>query len=203
MTGLGVAGLAASLAAQDALKSFFGTLLLIGERAFKIGDRILVGGTEGVVEQVGFRSTRLRTAEDSVLTIPNAIIAAAPIDNMGARSHRRFSTTITLGAGAAPEVLLGLRDRLRAWLREQALVEQEKADVHVHRITNDGVELSISLFLATANAAEETRFREEINCAVLTQAAALGVRVAPASALSLAAAADERAGAARGSLRAA
>ena len=49
MTGLGVAGLAASLAAQDAMKSFFGTLLLIGERAFKIGDRILVGGTEGVV----------------------------------------------------------------------------------------------------------------------------------------------------------
>src|SRR5262249_47305264 len=101
MTGLGVAGLAASLAAQDALKSFFGPRLRIGGRAFKIGARILVGGTEGVVEQVGFRSPRLRTAEASVLTIPNAIIAAAPIDNMGARSHRRFSTTITLGAGAA------------------------------------------------------------------------------------------------------
>jgi MscS family membrane protein len=96
LTGLGVAGLAASLAAQDAMKSFFGTLLLIGERAFKIGDRILVGGTEGVVEQVGFRSTRLRTAEDSLLTIPNSIIAAAPIDNMGARSHRRFGTTVVL-----------------------------------------------------------------------------------------------------------
>ena len=106
MTGLGVAGLAASLAAQDARKSYFGTLLLIGERAFKIGDRILVGGTEGVVEQVGFRSTRLRTAEDSMLTIPNAIIAAAPIDNMGARSHRRFSTTITMGADASLERLL-------------------------------------------------------------------------------------------------
>ena len=63
LTGLGVAGLAASLAAQDALKSFFSTLLLIGERSFKIGDRIVVGNQEGVVEQVGFRSTRLRTAE--------------------------------------------------------------------------------------------------------------------------------------------
>ncbi len=83
LTGLGVAGLAASLAAQDALKSFFGTLLLIGERAFKIGDRINVGGKEGIVEQVGFRATRLRTAEGSVLSIPNAVIASAPIDNMG------------------------------------------------------------------------------------------------------------------------
>ena len=125
------------------------------------------------------------------------------IDNMGARSARRFSTTITLGAAAAPEVLLGLRDRLRAWLRGQALVVQEKADVHVHRITNDGVELSISLFLATGNLAEETRFREEINCEVLAQAAALGLRVAPACVGSPAGAAGERTGAAGGSLRAA
>jgi MscS family membrane protein len=63
LTGLGIAGLAASLAAQDAMKSYFGTLLLIGERTFKIGDRIIVNGAEGIVEQVGFRSTRLRTAD--------------------------------------------------------------------------------------------------------------------------------------------
>src|SRR5205085_2064343 len=85
LTGLGVAGLAASLAAQDALKSFFGTLLLIGERVFKIGDKIVVNGHEGVVEQVGFRSTRLRTSDNSLLTIPNSTIATASIDNKGAR----------------------------------------------------------------------------------------------------------------------
>lgn len=83
LTGLGVAGLAASLSAQDALKNYFGTLLLIGERAFKIGDRISVSGKEGIVEQVGFRSTRLRTPEGTLITIPNAIIAASPLDNKG------------------------------------------------------------------------------------------------------------------------
>jgi MscS family membrane protein len=179
VTGLGVAGLAASLAAQDALKSFFGTLLLIGERAFKIGDRILVGGTEGVVEQVGFRSTRLRTAEDSVLTIPNAIIAAAPIDNMGARSNRRFSATVVVAPDATPGKLVEFRDRLREWLDGQALVVRDKVDVHIHRIVTDGTELSVSLFLATNDAEEETRFREEINCEVLNQARAVGLSVAP------------------------
>jgi MscS family membrane protein len=179
MTGLGVAGLAASLAAQDVLKSFFGTLLLIGERAFKIGDRILVGGTEGVVEQVGFRSTRLRTGEDSVLTIPNAIIAAAPIDNMGARMRHRFTTTVVVSPDVAPERLIELRDRLRTWLDGQSLVVKENVDVHIHRITNDGVELTMSVFL-TGTSAEETNFREEIHCEVLQQAAALGVGVAPA-----------------------
>jgi MscS family membrane protein len=85
LTGLGVAGLAASLAAQDALKSFYGTLLLIGERSFKLGDRIAVNGQEGTVETVGFRATRLRTVEGSLLTIPNSTIATASINNLGAK----------------------------------------------------------------------------------------------------------------------
>ncbi len=84
LTGLGVAGLAASLAAQDALKSFFGTLLLIGERSFKIGDRVQVDNkTVGTIEQVGFRSTRLRTDEGSLVTVPNATLAGASINNFG------------------------------------------------------------------------------------------------------------------------
>jgi MscS family membrane protein len=180
LTGLGVAGLAASLAAQDAMKSFFGTLLLIGERAFKIGDRILVGGTEGVVEQVGFRSTRLRTAEDSLLTIPNAIIAAAPIDNMGARSQRRFGTTVMVSPDTPCDRLREFRDHLRAWLDEQSLVVQDKVDVHIHQITSQGVELSLSLFLVASPAAEETRFREAIHYEILQQARALGMELAPA-----------------------
>jgi MscS family membrane protein len=79
LTGLGAAGLAASLAAQDILKSFFGTLMLIGERSFKLGDQIRVEAHEGIVEQVGFRSTRLRTSDGSVVTIPNATITSASI----------------------------------------------------------------------------------------------------------------------------
>jgi MscS family membrane protein len=84
LTGLGVAGLAASLAAQDALKSFFGTLLLIGERSFKIGDRVQVDNkTVGTIELVGFRSTKLRTDEGSLVTVPNATLASASINNFG------------------------------------------------------------------------------------------------------------------------
>jgi MscS family membrane protein len=177
LTGLGVAGLAASLAAQDAMKSFFGTLLLIGERAFKIGDRILVGGKEGVVEQVGFRSTRLRTAEDSLLTIPNAVIAAAPIDNMGARAHHRFSTSILLRPDTALDRLLAFRDGLQGWLTEQPQVVRDKVDVHVHQVTERGVELSLSLFLDPG--AAETGFREGLNCEILRLQGALGVEVAP------------------------
>ena len=178
ITGLGVAGLAVSLAAQDALKSFFSTLLLIGERSFKIGDRIIVGSQEGVVEQVGFRSTRLRTKEDSVLTMPNSVIASAAIDNMGARSQRRLTTSFLVHPQTPLPLLIDLRDQLRAWLHEQPNVNPQKVDVHIHRIIDAGVELTITLYLTTLDGVEETACREAIHCQLLTLADQLGVILA-------------------------
>jgi MscS family membrane protein len=175
LTGLGVAGLAASLAAQDALKSFFGTLLLIGERSFKIGDRIIVGNQEGVVEQVGFRSTRLRTTEDSLLTIPNSVIAAASIDNMGARSYRRFKSSILVHYRTPLDRVMRLRDRLEHWLESNPSVRPDKIDVAIQRLADNGVELALSLYLAAADGAEERRLRDEINVEVLRAAEQEGV----------------------------
>lgn len=178
LTGLGVAGLAASLAAQDAMKSFFGTLLLIGERAFKIGDRINVGGKEGVVELVGFRSTRLRTAEDSLLTVPNSVIASAPIDNLGARMARRFETTVVLPHCTPLDQLLEYRDRLRDWLDGQEALVHDRGEVHVHRITDAGIELHVSATVAAG--AEEAKFREAIHLEILrlTEGKAIGCKPA-------------------------
>jgi MscS family membrane protein len=96
LTGLGAAGLAASLAAQDILRSFFGTLLLIGECSFKLGDRIKVDGYEGIVEQVGFRSTRLRTPDGALVTIPNATISSTSI----LRMDRGLEQTVVPGAAS-------------------------------------------------------------------------------------------------------
>lgn len=187
LTGLGVAGLAASLSAQDALKNYFGTLLLIGERAFKIGDRISVSGKEGIVEQVGFRSTRLRTADDSLLTIPNAVIAASPIDNMGIRPQTRFTMSLAIAANNSVQQLMKLRDGLQDWLREQSLVVRERIDVRVQSI-NEGMGLSINLLLSGDPTVEEPNFRNEINAEILRLAEKLEVLIDPADQQSLRAA---------------
>lgn len=178
LTGLGVAGLAASLAAQDALKSFFGTLMLIGERAFKIGDRIIVDGKEGVVEQVGFRSTRLRTGEDSLLTIPNSTIAANPIDNMGMRQARSYRTTVLLNHQTALSQLLDLRDRLKSWLLDHPLVLRQRMDVRLQRVTELGIEITVSLFYAPKEPGDEGRFQEGVTCEILRLTGELGVVLA-------------------------
>lgn len=177
LTGLGMAGLAASLAAQDAMKSFFGTLLLVGERAFKIGDRIIVGGKDGVVEQVGFRSTRLRTSEDSLLTVPNSVIAGAAIDNMGARSSRRLTNSLLISPEVLLQRLLDFRDQLQAWLLQHHLVVREKVDLHVHQITSQGIELTLSLYLSARTGAEEVQFREAMNCEILRLVEALEIPI--------------------------
>lgn len=178
LTGLGVAGLAASLAAQDALKNFFGTLLLIGERSFKLGDRIVVGGQEGVVEQVGFRSTSLRTPDGTLLTVPNAAIANAAIDNRGVRAFGRYCSTFVVGYDTPVERLTMFRDSLRTLLADQPKVKREKLEVLISGLRDNGVELMVNLFLDTCDGTEEMLLRDHLTCAVLRLADRMGVSIA-------------------------
>ena len=90
LAGLGIGGLAFALAAQDTLKNFFGSLMLIADRTFRVGDLVQIGGNEGVVESVGLRTTRIRGLDDSLLTIPNSDLTTAHVTNFGARRYRRF-----------------------------------------------------------------------------------------------------------------
>ncbi len=174
LTGLGVAGLAASLAAQDTLKSFLSTLLLIGERSFKIGDKIAVAGVEGVVEQVGFRATRLRTADGSLLTIPNSTIASAPIDNLTTKAFSRCKASLLINYDTRPEQILVLRDRIRAWLMDHPKVKSDKVEVSVNRLTEQGVEVTVDLYLTDASGGSEKDLKEEINCELLRLCEGLG-----------------------------
>ncbi len=93
---LGVGGLALALAAQDTIKNFFGSLVIFADKPFELGDRILVDGHDGPVEQVGFRSTRIRTLEGHIVTIPNGELANRTIQNIGKRPYIRRIMNITI-----------------------------------------------------------------------------------------------------------
>ena len=95
LAGLGLGGLAFALAAKDTAANLFGSIMILTDRPFKIGDWVKMDGVEGTVEEIGFRSTRVRTFYNSLITIPNATIANVQIDNLGVRQYRR--TTATLG----------------------------------------------------------------------------------------------------------
>jgi MscS family membrane protein len=185
LTGVGVAGLAASLAAQDALKNYFGTLLLIGERAFQIGDRITVGTQSGVVEQVGFRSTRLRTDAGSLLTVPNAVIAGVAIENRGAAAQQHSGLTILVSPVTSLERFLEFRERLHEWLERQPLVRHDDLALHFQRAADGGAELSLDLLLGSGTPEEDKDFRASLTEEIRRLAASLGVEIVPGCLLAL------------------
>ncbi len=96
LAGLGVGGLAVALAAQDTLKNFFGSLVILGDKPFELGDRIVVDGHDGCVEEVGFRSTRIRTLDDHLVTIPNGELANKLVKNISARTCIKSVHNITI-----------------------------------------------------------------------------------------------------------
>ncbi len=92
LAGLGIGGLAVALAAKETLANLFGSLAILMDRTFEVGDTIRQGRITGVVENIGLRSTRLRTEEGHIVSIPNQIITSAPLINMGPGQHPASSS---------------------------------------------------------------------------------------------------------------
>lgn len=97
LAGLGIGGLAFALAAKDTLANFFGSVTIFTDRPFQMGERVKIGGHDGIIEEVGFRSTRIRTLAGHLVTIPNSIVANSPVENIGRRPYikRVLDVTIT------------------------------------------------------------------------------------------------------------
>ena len=103
IAGLGIGGLALALAARDMLANVFGSVTIFADKPFQMGDRIKIRNFDGFVEEVGFRSTRIRTFFGHLVTIPNSLIASEPIENVGCRPHIRRNLEITITYDTPPE----------------------------------------------------------------------------------------------------
>ncbi|MCS6969448.1 MAG: mechanosensitive ion channel family protein, partial [Planctomycetes bacterium] len=106
IAGLGIGGLAVALAAKDTLANLLGSVMIMIDRPFRMGDYIVARGVEGTVEKIGFRSTRIRTLANSLVSIPNAELALANIDNLGMREYRRIRETYNLVFGTPTDRII-------------------------------------------------------------------------------------------------
>ena len=96
LASLGVGGLAIALAGQDTIRNFFGAFVILGDKPFEIGDRVVFEGHDGPVESVGFRSTRIRTLEGHLVTVPNSELVNKTVQNIGKRPHIRRIMNISV-----------------------------------------------------------------------------------------------------------
>ncbi len=96
LMGAGVGGLAIAFAAKDTIANFFGSITIFTDRPFQIGELVKIGEHLGPVEEVGFRSTRVRTLEGNLVTIPNSVITSSTVENIGKRPFIRRTSNITI-----------------------------------------------------------------------------------------------------------
>jgi len=124
LAGLGVGGLAVALAAQDTIKNFFGSLVIFADHPFQLNDRIVVDGEDGMVEEVGMRSTRIRTLDGHLVTIPNGELANKMIRNISERPYIKRMANITITYDTSPEKV----DRAIAIIQD--ILDQHLAKMH-------------------------------------------------------------------------
>ena len=116
LAGLGIGGIAVALAAQKTLENLLGGVALMADKPVKVGEVCRFGDKSGVVEEFGFRSTRVRTFDRSLVSIPNGVFSNMEIENLSARTRLRFFTTLRLRPETSPDqvrsVLIGIRELL-------------------------------------------------------------------------------------------
>jgi len=116
LAGLGVGGLAVALAAQETIKNFFGSLVIFADKPFELGERVVVGGHDGTIEEVGFRSTRIRTLDGHLVTVPNGELANQMIQNIGKRPFIKRVMNVTITYDTPPEKVQQAVDILKELL---------------------------------------------------------------------------------------
>ena len=130
LAGLGIGGVAIAFAAQDTVANVFGTITILLDSPFKLGDRVKIADVDGTVEEVGFRSTRIRTLYNSVITMPNSVVAKEKIDNLSARENIfRFRTTLGFTYNASEQQINQFCEEFKYYLKQDASVLQDRVAV--------------------------------------------------------------------------
>lgn len=178
IAGLGIGGLAVALAAKDTLANFFGSITIFADKPFRIGDWIKVGDVEGTVEEVGFRTTRIRTFYNSLVSVPNSIIATTDIDNYGMRQYRRLKTVLNLTYSTTPEQMEAFVEGLKAIVKSNKHFRQDFYEIHFNSFGAHSLDVLVYVFFDVPDWSTELQQRHNFLLEVLRLAKEVGVEFA-------------------------
>ncbi|MEO1512000.1 MAG: mechanosensitive ion channel family protein, partial [Planctomycetota bacterium] len=178
LTGLGIGGLALGLAAKDSIENFFGSVAVILDSPFEVGDWVVVGDTEGTVENIGLRSTRVRTFYNSLVSVPNATLVRATVDNYGRRRYRRFKTMLNITYDTPPAKIEAFCEGIREIIRLHPYTRKDSYHVWLNRFGAHSLDILVYMFHETPDWATELRERQRFMLDVIRLADRLGVEFA-------------------------
>jgi len=179
IAGLGVGGLAVALAAQSTIENFIGSLTIFADRPVRVGDFCRFGDQVGTVEQIGLRSTRIRTLDRSLLTVPNAEFSRLKLDNLSERDRILFRTKLNLRLETSSDQLGRVLERLRALLLDHPRVDPDPARVRVIAVGPRTIDLEVFAYITTSNYNEFLGIREELYLSMIEAVERAGTSFAP------------------------
>jgi MscS family membrane protein len=177
VAGLGIGGIALALAAQKTVENLFGSISILADQPFRVGDTVRVDTIEGTVESVGLRSTRIRTVERTQVVFPNGKLADMRIESLGPRDRIRFAAKLQLSRPTTPEQIRTVVGKVDAAVRKHGAVKLDDVFVHFSGIGEASFDVDVSAPIDTVDAIEFAKIKEELLLMCLEALDASGVKL--------------------------
>lgn len=161
VAGLGIGGLAVALAAQKTIENLFGAFTLGADEPFRVGDFVKIEDFVGTIESIGLRSTRIRTLDRTIITIPNGRLSEMRIENYSTRDRLRFACNLGLTYDTSEEQLRAVLAKCERALREHPRIWSEGITVRLQSLGDSALVIEIMAWFQTTDWAEFQRIREE------------------------------------------
>lgn len=178
LAGLGVGGIAVALALQRPMEDVFGAISLYTQQPVRVGDFCRIGNETGTIEEIGLRTTRIRTLANTVISVPNARLASEPIDNISARRKILYRPVLRLKYDTTPEQIQHILDGIRELLGSHKRVLQDNFRSRFKEIADDALLVEVYAYIDTTNWAEYLGISEELNLKLLEIVAETGTTLA-------------------------
>lgn len=168
IASLGLGGLAFALAAKDTASNLFGSFALLADKSIRIGEWIKVGDVEGVVEEIGMRTTKIRSFQKSLITVPNQLVANTPIENFSRRGIRRIKMNIGLTYGTTQEQMVKIVEEIKYMLHShEGISQKDTLLVNFNSFGDSSLNIFIYTFTNTANWEKYLNIREDVQLKIM------------------------------------
>lgn len=168
VASLGLGGLAFALAAKDAASNLFGSFSLLADRSIRIGEWISVNGNEGIVEDIGMRTTKIRAFDKSLIVVPNQLVANSPVYNFSRRGVRRIKINVGLTYGTTKDQVITIVNEIRTMLETHEDISQDDTLlVNFESFGESSLNIFIYAYTATANWKRHLEIREDVHIKIM------------------------------------
>ena len=178
LQGLGLGGLAFALAAQDTIANLFGSIVVAIDQPFKVGETVKIGANQGMVEDIGLRSTKIRLTDKSLVVIPNKVVSSEAIVNLSRFTQRRIEQVLGLTYDTTPDQMAAIVEEIRGLILAEAEVDPASVMVYFRDYSASSLDIWLVYVAKDADQKKSLALKQRLNLAIMRAVAARGLSFA-------------------------